>query len=542
MKIYVVQKGDTLYKIAQQHGIPLEELKKMNSQLSNPDKIMPGMKVKVPTGYKPVKKKEEPMKKEMPIKKEEQKAKKEEPIYHGKKEMPKAEHPVVYKQSKKTAPIYPIIDNKKEENWNLDVNPNVNPNINHNADAHVNPNVNPNINPNAGTHVNPNVNPNINPNAGTHVNPNVNPNINPNAGAHANPNVNTKINPEAKTDQEDIQYINEPNVKSKPNDNIHEIPMMDNELPNIIHPKNDSDMMDVHPSMNSMPFWEWDSKMNINEKKPVLNKPLENPWDVLKEKTFDDSNDWENPYMSNTSWHGAHFVPDKHIFDETNVNPEANVWHDHVNPEANIWHAHVNPEAETWDGATGMSGANVWHDHVNPENPWPGTHIPPEANVWPGNVNPAINPWHHANINPETNHWYGANIKHETAYYPSSSHLNPYYQHVMNVGYWEPVYYGQQMPNPSVYPNQEYYGYQNLPLQGDCGCQEQPNMYYQPAMHYPGTHYYDQAVQPAPSTPPTPPTPPVNREESNNQRWDSYANYQEPPYLPQFPTLNKKDE
>ncbi|MEH7249883.1 SafA/ExsA family spore coat assembly protein, partial [Neobacillus niacini] len=78
MKIHIVQKGDTLWKIAKKYGVNFEELKKMNSQLSNPDMIMPGMKIKVPTSGGTIKK-EVPMgtkpgatinlgaKKEMPI-------------------------------------------------------------------------------------------------------------------------------------------------------------------------------------------------------------------------------------------------------------------------------------------------------------------------------------------------------------------------------------------------------------------------------------------------------------------------------------------
>ena len=42
-------KGDTLWKIAKKYGVNFEELKKLNSQLRNPDMIMPGMKIKVPT-------------------------------------------------------------------------------------------------------------------------------------------------------------------------------------------------------------------------------------------------------------------------------------------------------------------------------------------------------------------------------------------------------------------------------------------------------------------------------------------------------------
>ncbi|MDQ6599798.1 SafA/ExsA family spore coat assembly protein [Bacillus salipaludis] len=81
MKIHIVQKGDTLWKIAKKYGVNFEELKKMNSQLSNPDMIMPGMKVKVPTTGGMVKK-------EAPV------GKPEAAINLGaKKEMPLVEHP-----------------------------------------------------------------------------------------------------------------------------------------------------------------------------------------------------------------------------------------------------------------------------------------------------------------------------------------------------------------------------------------------------------------------------------------------------------------
>jgi morphogenetic protein associated with SpoVID len=56
VKIHIVQKGDTLWKIAQKYGVDFEQLKKMNGHLSNPDMIMPGMKIKVPTAGVPVKK------------------------------------------------------------------------------------------------------------------------------------------------------------------------------------------------------------------------------------------------------------------------------------------------------------------------------------------------------------------------------------------------------------------------------------------------------------------------------------------------------
>ncbi|MGV3487889.1 MAG: SafA/ExsA family spore coat assembly protein [Tuberibacillus sp.] len=91
MKIYTVQEGDSLYEIAKKHGVDLSELEKANPQLSDPNKIMPGMKIKVPTGGVHVKKKEMPVKKEAPIKKEVP-IKKEMPV---KKEVPeKKEVPI----------------------------------------------------------------------------------------------------------------------------------------------------------------------------------------------------------------------------------------------------------------------------------------------------------------------------------------------------------------------------------------------------------------------------------------------------------------
>ena len=42
-------KGDTLWKIAKKYGVDFDTLKQTNTQLSNPDLIMPGMKIKVPS-------------------------------------------------------------------------------------------------------------------------------------------------------------------------------------------------------------------------------------------------------------------------------------------------------------------------------------------------------------------------------------------------------------------------------------------------------------------------------------------------------------
>lgn len=50
MRIHIVQKGDTLWKIAKQYGVDFEELKRVNRHLSNPDYILPGMEIYLPDG------------------------------------------------------------------------------------------------------------------------------------------------------------------------------------------------------------------------------------------------------------------------------------------------------------------------------------------------------------------------------------------------------------------------------------------------------------------------------------------------------------
>ncbi|SHN09126.1 SafA/ExsA family spore coat assembly protein [Gracilibacillus kekensis] len=49
MKIHIVQKDETLWKIAQKYGVSLENVIAANPQISNPEMIMPGMKIKIPT-------------------------------------------------------------------------------------------------------------------------------------------------------------------------------------------------------------------------------------------------------------------------------------------------------------------------------------------------------------------------------------------------------------------------------------------------------------------------------------------------------------
>ncbi|OMP67560.1 LysM peptidoglycan-binding domain-containing protein [Domibacillus epiphyticus] len=48
MKIHIVQRGDTLQSISEKHRVSVEEVKKLNAHLANPEMIVPGMKIKLP--------------------------------------------------------------------------------------------------------------------------------------------------------------------------------------------------------------------------------------------------------------------------------------------------------------------------------------------------------------------------------------------------------------------------------------------------------------------------------------------------------------
>jgi len=65
LKIHIVQKGDTLWELAKKYNVDYEEIKQLNTQLSSPDMIMPGMKVKIPSSKKQVKETEVANKKEV---------------------------------------------------------------------------------------------------------------------------------------------------------------------------------------------------------------------------------------------------------------------------------------------------------------------------------------------------------------------------------------------------------------------------------------------------------------------------------------------
>ncbi|WP_367618515.1 SafA/ExsA family spore coat assembly protein [Shouchella clausii] len=56
MRIHIVQKGDTLWKLAEKYEVDYEHLKEANPNLTNPEMLMPGMKVKVPAGSVAVRK------------------------------------------------------------------------------------------------------------------------------------------------------------------------------------------------------------------------------------------------------------------------------------------------------------------------------------------------------------------------------------------------------------------------------------------------------------------------------------------------------
>lgn len=102
MKIHIVQKGDTLWNIAKKYNVDFDELKNLNNQLSNPDMIYPGMKIKIPSSTTMVQQaqsyKEQPIK-EQPLKEHPMK---EQPAHMKEEVVQVIEQPQI-----KTYPISP---------------------------------------------------------------------------------------------------------------------------------------------------------------------------------------------------------------------------------------------------------------------------------------------------------------------------------------------------------------------------------------------------------------------------------------------------
>lgn len=90
MKIHIVQLGDTLWKLAEKYNASFEELKKVNSHLANPEKLMPGMKIKIPGATKQVQKGTSKKEQMTPVSKKEKTTKKEQKTLPSKEEVKSA--------------------------------------------------------------------------------------------------------------------------------------------------------------------------------------------------------------------------------------------------------------------------------------------------------------------------------------------------------------------------------------------------------------------------------------------------------------------
>lgn len=56
MRIHIVQKGDTLWKLAKKYDTDPDQIQATNPTIVNPEMLMPGMKIKVPTATVAVRK------------------------------------------------------------------------------------------------------------------------------------------------------------------------------------------------------------------------------------------------------------------------------------------------------------------------------------------------------------------------------------------------------------------------------------------------------------------------------------------------------
>lgn len=119
MKIHIVKKGDTLWKIAELYDVDFEELKQMNAHLSHPDMIMPGMKIRVPVHKKETKKEQPPAKE----KKKETKKSEQKPKEQMKKPQPtKPMEEIKEDDHKDHIQIQPVIPFEQQKSPSLNMN------------------------------------------------------------------------------------------------------------------------------------------------------------------------------------------------------------------------------------------------------------------------------------------------------------------------------------------------------------------------------------------------------------------------------------
>ncbi|WP_169870970.1 LysM peptidoglycan-binding domain-containing protein [Shouchella patagoniensis] len=98
MRIHIVQKGDTLWKLANKYDVEPEQIQSANPNVVNPEMLMPGMKLKVPTGTVVVRKEKTETNKQLTSQKQKETIPKKESVQPLKKSEIKAQ------EIKKTKP------------------------------------------------------------------------------------------------------------------------------------------------------------------------------------------------------------------------------------------------------------------------------------------------------------------------------------------------------------------------------------------------------------------------------------------------------
>ncbi|MFC4388372.1 SafA/ExsA family spore coat assembly protein [Gracilibacillus marinus] len=115
MKIHVVQKDETLWKIAQKYGVDFDQLIAANQQLADPNMIMPGMKIKIPAStnkQQSDKQQQTPPKKEMTQTQEDKSSDKKKPTNQILPEI-KEDEEKKWEPLKKELPSLPMNFNKQ---------------------------------------------------------------------------------------------------------------------------------------------------------------------------------------------------------------------------------------------------------------------------------------------------------------------------------------------------------------------------------------------------------------------------------------------
>ncbi|WP_282941294.1 LysM peptidoglycan-binding domain-containing protein [Paenibacillus sp. RC67] len=393
MKIHMVKKGESLYLIAQKYHVDLDKLIEMNPQITDPNVIEVGMKVKIPNGPTPVAPGNDYLYKHTVVQGDtlwklskawniplnqmiEANPQLKNPnvlmtgdvVYipkaHGHNQQTGQHYPH-HHHKKNTAPIQPVPTPVSP----IQVAPapakppiNVQPNVEMPI-MPIMPNVNQHISPES---IMPNANQQISPESIMPVMPNVNQHISPESIMPMMPNVNQQISPES------IMPMM-PNANQQPmvSPSVNQPSFQ----PNFVQPN-----VNQQPFVPEMPILPSATQQPNTSFKPNAPQPYPSVMPSYHEPNV---NNAISPYSDNSHVMGTEATPNMPF-----QQPSSNLFEQFQMPATEVMNANMWPQQEQPNMWPQQEQPNMWPQQEQP-NMWPQQEQP---NMWPQQEQPNMWP------------------------------------------------------------------------------------------------------------------------------------------------------